>query len=158
MADVKFEDNSMKVKAAIDEALLQFLEEAAATLQSQAEDNTPRDSSNLFKSWDHKVDESKMEATIGSPLENAIWTEFGTGEHALKNNGRQSAWYVPIEKVTGKKKPSFNGKVVIVYGKNGQKYYKTNGKKPVRMLFNAFSAKKNAIIRMAEELFKERLK
>ena len=47
-------------------------------------------------------------------------------------------WYVPVEGFTGKKKPTFNGKVVIVHGKDGRAYYKTNGKKPRRMLQRAY--------------------
>ena len=34
-----------------------------------------------------------MSVTVGSPLENAIWEEFGTGEYALYGNGRKGGWY-----------------------------------------------------------------
>ena len=33
--------------------------------------------------WTNVVDESKLEATIGNPMEQSIWTELGTGEYAL---------------------------------------------------------------------------
>ena len=133
MADVKFEDNSMKVKAAIDEALLQFLEEAASELQSQAARGTPVDTGQLEGSWAHTVDESNLEAKIGSPLENAIWTEFGTGEYALKCNGRKGGWFYKDDK--------------------GQGHF-THGKKPVRMLHNAFEQTKGKIIKRAEQIMK----
>lgn len=133
MADVKFEDNSMKVKAAIDEALLQFLEEAASELQSQAARGTPVDTGQLKGSWAHTVDESNLEAKIGSPLENAIWTEFGTGEYALKGNGRKGGWFYKDDK--------------------GQGHF-THGKKPVRMLHNAFEQTKGKIIKRAEQIMK----
>lgn len=133
MADVKFEDNSMKVKAAIDEALLQFLEEAASELQSQAARGTPIDTGQLEGSWAHTVDESNLEAKIGSPLENAIWTEFGTGEYALKGNGRKGGWFYKDDK--------------------GQGHF-THGKKPVRMLHNAFEQTKGKIIKRAEQIMK----
>jgi hypothetical protein len=133
MADVKFEDNSMKVKAAIDEALLQFLEEAASELQSQAVRGTPVDTGQLEGSWAHTVDESNLEAKIGSPLENAIWTEFGTGEYALKGNGRKGGWFYKDDK--------------------GQGHF-THGKKPVRMLHNAFEQNKGKIIKRAEQIMK----
>lgn len=133
MADVKFEDNSMKVKAAIDEALLQFLEEAASELQSQAVRGTPVDTGQLEGSWAHTVDESNLEAKIGSPLENAIWTEFGTGEYALKGNGRKGGWFYKDDK--------------------GQGHF-THGKKPVRMLHNAFEQTKGKIIKRAEQIMK----
>lgn len=133
MADVKFEDNSMKVKAAIDEALLQFLEEAASELQSQAARGTPVDTGQLKGSWAHTVDESNLEAKIGSPLENAIWTEFGTGEYALKGNGRKGGWFYKDDK--------------------GQGHF-THGKKPVRMLHNTFEQTKGKIIKRAEQIMK----
>lgn len=158
MAEVKFENFSVQVKGALEEAANIFLEEAASEIQSQTQRRTPVDTGQLKGSWAHTVDESAHEATIGSPLENAIWTEFGTGEYALEGNGRSGAWYVPVEKVTGRKKPTFNGKVTIVQGSNGQKFYKTNGKKPVRMLHNAFEENKAKIQRRADILFKEKLK
>lgn len=133
MADVKFEDNSMKVKAAIDEALLQFLEKAASELQSQAARGTPVDTGQLKGSWAHTVDESNLEAKIGSPLENAIWTEFGTGEYALEGNGRKGGWFYKDDK--------------------GQGHF-THGKKPVRMLHNAFEQTKGKIIKRAEQIMK----
>lgn len=133
MADVKFEDNSMKVKAAIDEALLQFLEKAASELQSQAARGTPVDTGQLKGSWAHTVDESNLEAKIGSPLENAIWTEFGTGEYALKGNGRKGGWFYKDDK--------------------GQGHF-THGKKPVRMLHNAFEQTKGKIIKRAKQIMK----
>lgn len=152
---VQFNDYSMQVKAAIEEKALIFLDEAASELKSQTQRNTPVDTSNLKGSWDYIVNKGKKEATIGSPLENAVWTELGTGEYALEGKGKKGAWYVPVEKATGRKKPSFNGKVVIVHGKNGKSFYKTNGKKPVRMLFNAFTTKKAAIINRAKQIFGE---
>lgn len=154
---VEFHDYSIQVLEALDDAALQFLEEAASELQSQAQRKTSVGSGQLKGSWDHVVDESKKEAQIGSPLENAIWEELGTGEYALEGNGRKGAWYVPVESVDGSKKPTFNGQVVIVYGQGGQAFYKTNGKKPKRMLHNAFTENKAKIIRRAEQIYKGRL-
>lgn len=156
MADVEFIDNHLQVNRAIDDAVGAFLLEAAAELVSATRRNTPVDQGQLKGSFAANVDESKGEAVVGSPLENAIWTELGTGEWAAKRNGRAGAWYVPVEKVTGKKKPTFNGQVIIVYGKNGQQFYKTNGKKPVHMLQKAFDTNKGKFIRRAEEIFKAR--
>ena len=74
---VQFNDFSMQVKAALEEAAIAYLHEAAGELVSQTARNSPVDTVQLKGSWDYKVDESKLEATIGSPLENAIWNEFG---------------------------------------------------------------------------------
>ena len=102
------------------------------------------------------VDESKGEAAIGSTVENAIWEEFGTGDYALEKR-RNTPWYVPVDGYVGKKRPSYNGKVVIVYGKNGKAFYKTNGKKPRRMLHNAFETKRSAIVKEAERIIKSEM-
>lgn len=158
MASVKFEDYSIKVKNALDDKVYDFLVGASNEIVTQTVrniDTAANDSGQLKGSFSAHVDEAKGEAVVGSPLENALWTEFGTGEHALKHNGRAGAWYVPVEKVTGKKKPTYNGQVIIVYGTNGQKFYKTNGKKPVRMLQKAFDSKKAVIKKRAEQLFGE---
>lgn len=154
MADVEFIDNHVQVNNAIDDAVAAFLLEASSEIVSDTARNTPVDQGQLKGSWAYNINESKGEAVMGSPLENAIWTELGTGEWAAKHNGRAGAWYVPAEKVTGTKKPTYNGKVIIVYGKDGQKFYKTNGKKPVHMLQNAFEKNKKKIIKRAEQIFK----
>lgn len=132
---VQFTDNSMEVKAALDSAVEQFLEEAGVVIESQAAQNTPVDTGQLKGSWDHIVEGSKK-VTIGSPLENAIWTEFGTGEYSIKG-GRRGGW-VYRDKKTGK-------------------FYHTYGKSPKRMLHNAFNTKKTSIIRRAEQILKGRM-
>ena len=153
----KFEDFRVKCKNAMGDAAIAFLYEAGGELSSQTARNTAVDKSQLKGSWDYVVDEGELQATVGSPLQNAIWEEFGTGEYALEGNGRKTPWYVPVEGYTGKKKPTYNGKVVIVYGKNGTAFYKTNGKKPKRTLFNAFETSKEKLKRRAEEHFKNNL-
>lgn len=160
MSDVVFIDNSIAVKEALDKFKEQFLTEAAAVIEAQVKQNTKAAKINgghTRESWESVVDTSNHEAVIGNPLENAVWEEFGTGDYAVKGGRKGSPWYVPADKCTGKKKPAYNGKVIIVYGKNGKKYYKTNGKKPRRALYKAFETKKSAIIRRAKQLAKEEL-
>lgn len=160
MADVEFIDNHVQVNRAIDEVVYDFLVGASNEIVKQTIRNidvAANDSGQLKGSFAARVDEAKSEAVIGSPLENAIWTELGTGEWAANKNGRAGAWYVPVEKVSGKKKPTYNGQVIIVYGTDGQKFYKTNGKKPVHMLQNAFEKNKKKIIKQAKQIFKEEL-
>jgi len=152
MCNVKFEDNTVKVTEALEGAINKFLEEAAGELEAQTKRNTRVNSTKTKESWTHVVNKDKKEAIVGNPMENAIWEEFGTGEYAVNGDGRKGAWYVPVEKVTGRKKPTYNGKVTIVYGKNGQKFYKTNGKKPTRALQKAFDSRKNTIIKRGEKL------
>lgn len=137
MSDVVFVDNSINVKSALNDALVTWLHEAAQVIESQTKQNTAVDTGQLKGSWDHDVDDSKGEATIGSPLENAIWEEFGTGEYALHGDGRKGGWF--YEDAQG----------------NG---HFTHGKKPRRALHNAFETKKTAIIRRAEQIIGSEMK
>ena len=136
MANVQFQDNSARVMAALDDACIAYLHEAAGELESQTKRNTKVSSGQLKNSWTYKVNESKGEAAIGSPLENAIWEEFGTGEYALKGNGRKGGWFYQDDK---------------------GKWHHTYGKTPHRALNNAFTTLKSALIRRAEEVLKGRM-
>lgn len=153
--DWEFEDNSVKILRALDEVGQQWLEDATRILHRQVVQNTRVDTGQTKSSWKKVVEGDK--GIVGSTSENAIWEEFGTGHYAVNGNGRKGAWYVPVEKVLGKKKPTFNGKVVIVYGKNGQAYYKTNGKKPNRALQNAKNSTEKKIQKRLVQLVKENL-
>lgn len=158
--EVEFIDFSVKVKELVEEKALQWLEEAANEFQSAAQDlSRVGESGQLKDSWaspGYQIDKAALKATVGSPSENALWEEFGTGRWAEgPKPGRSDPWYVPVDGYVGKKRPTFNGKVVIVYGKNGMKYYKTNGKKPNRTLQKAFAARKNAVINRAKQIFGE---
>ena len=75
-----------------------WLYEAAGELEAQVKRNTKVGTGQLKNSWTYKVDESKGEATIGSPLENAIWEEFGTGQYALHGDGRKTPWVYKDDK------------------------------------------------------------
>lgn len=134
MAGVKFEDFRVKVHAAIDEKALQFLEEAASEIESAARRNSRVDTGQLKGSWDHIVDASAQKATIGSPLENAIWEEFGTGEWAEHGDGRKGGW---------------------AYKDAKGNWHFTIGKLPNHTLQRAFNKKKAAIKRRARQIFKE---
>lgn len=154
--EFEFEDNSIKVKNAIDKIAEQWLEDATRILHRQVIQNTRVDTGQTKSSWKRVV--SGNEGIVGSTSENAIWEEFGTGHYAVNGDGRKGAWYVPVDGYTGTKKPTFNGKVVIVYGKNGKAYYKTNGKAPVRPLENAKNSTENKIQRRLKQLVKEAMK
>lgn len=131
---VKFEDFSIQVKDALDDKALQFLEEAASEIESAARRNSRVDSGQLKGSWTHLTNDSAYEATIGSPLQNAIWEEFGTGEYAANGDGRKGGWS---------------------YQDDAGDWHHTKGKKPNRTLQRAFDSTKAAIIRRAQEIFKE---
>ena len=151
---IKFElkDNSKEVSKKLRKAMVAFLHEAIGEIEASVARLSRVDTGKTKGSWKTVVNEAKFEAIIGTNDENAIWEEFGTGEHALKGDGRKTPWYVPVDTYHGKKKPTFNGKVVVVTGKSGKKFYKTNGKQPNRTLQRAYEKKKAAIIRRAGQL------
>lgn len=93
MPGVQFFDNTIEVTGAIKEAALAFLEEAAGELEGAAARNTRVDTTQTKGAWNHKIEESAMQAIVGNTLENAIWEEFGTGEYALHGNGRKTPWH-----------------------------------------------------------------
>jgi len=134
---VQFTNNSAAVKAALDDAVRAYLYDAGESLTSQVADNTKVGKGDLKRSWRYKVDESKGECVIGSPLENAIWEEFGTGEFSLNGDGRKGGWYYQDEK---------------------DEWHHTYGKAPKRAFKRAFDSLKNALIQKAEEVLKARLK
>lgn len=134
---VEFHDFSVEVRGAIDDAVVAYLHEAAGEVEAQVKRNSRVGTGQLKNSWTYKVDESKGEAQIGSPLENAIWEEFGTGEYALHGDGRRGGWWYKDE-TTGK-------------------WHHTYGKTPHRAFQNAFNTLKNALIRRAEDVLRGRL-
>lgn len=124
MATVKagqiiFEDFTDEVTEQIQSIIGNWLEEASAELASQAAKRTRRGSGETADKWTNLVDKTDMVAYVGNPLENAIWEEYGTGEYALKDNGRKGGW--------------------TYYDENKGKFYHTYGKTPTRALHHAFN-------------------
>lgn len=134
MSNVKFKDNCLKIETEINDVAIKWLYEGSNILEAQTKRNTAVDTGQLKNSWSHIVDEDKLVAVVGSPLENAIWEEFGTGEYALNNNGRKTPW-----------------KYKDIKGN----WHTTRGKRPKRAFYNAFLSTKNKIIKRFEYLFKE---
>lgn len=157
MAQIEFEDNTEQIIEEMQLKAIAWLEEAGGEIEARAKSNSRRQrgGGSTAGSFRHEVDEETMICSIGSPKENAIWEEFGTGEYALNGDRRSGAWYVPVASYTGEKKPTYNGKVVIVHGKNGVDFYKTNGKRGTRALFNAFNSLKGAVKNKAQMDFRD---
>lgn len=129
---VEFHDYSLQVKAALGEKAAQFLEETASEVESAARRNSRVRSGQLKGSWTHIVEGN--EATIGSPLQNAIWEEYGTGEYAAGGDGRKGGW---------------------VYRDAAGDWHFTFGKKPNHTLQRAFESTKGKIINRAKQIFGE---
>ena len=167
MSKVTFENNTMKVIAAIDKAAIAFLYEAAGEIKSQTVKNMPTGGgyyNRQKEAWDFKVDESKGEAVIGNPIESMLWTEFGTGEYALEGNGRKGYW-VYVKGSDGTKSTNHKTytreearKIVALMRKDGLDAHYTNGQKPKRPFGIAYNKLKKPLIKRANEILKERLK
>lgn len=132
---VEFHDFSLKVKGVLDDKAEQFLEEAGLEIESATKRNCDKHvrSGQLKGSWAHIV--SGKTVTIGSPLQNAIWEEYGTGEYAANGDGRKGGW--------------------VYYDPLYDRFHFTRGKQPRHNLLRAFESRKNSIIRRAREIFGE---
>ena len=133
---IELQDNRLQVLAALDEAVIAYLYEAAESLTSQVADNTRVGKGDTKNAWTYKVDESKGVATVGNPLQNAIWEEFGTGEFALHGDGRKGGW---------------------TYKDDEGKWHHTEGKTPNRALHSAYTSLKPALISRAAEVLHTRM-
>lgn len=137
MAEIKFIDHTEEIKGLIAELAYRALEESAGELEARVKRNTAVDTGQTKNSWTHRVmgseAEGKFEATVGSPLQNAIWEEFGTGEYALNGDGRKGGWFYEDAKGDG---------------------HFTRGKHPRRPFYKAYTAIKNKLIKHMQEVFK----
>ena len=120
MADinVSFENCSIECKNAISDRINIALEECAGELESQIKSNSRVDTGKTKNSFRHHLNKMQHIAYIGSPDQNAVWEEYGTGEYALNNDGRKGGWYYHDEK--------------------DGKFHHTYGKTPTRALHHAF--------------------
>ncbi len=118
MPEVKFEDNRIQVKGKIKQICILWLIETAGEIKSHVQRNSRVDTGKTKGSWEYRVESGKMEAYVGSDDQNAIWEEYGTGQYALKGNGRKKPWKYKDAKGN---------------------WHTTKGKKPMRMLYKAFA-------------------
>ena len=131
---VEFHDYSRIILQKINECGATFLEEVGGELEAQVKQNTKVDTGKTKGSWEHVVNEQKMEVQVGSRYKNALWEEFGTGIYAINGDGRKTKW--------------------VYKNPNDGKFYATVGKKPRRALYRAYTSLKNKLIKSAQERFK----
>lgn len=129
MADdfkIEFTNNAKAIKNLLNGKCEQALTDCGQILKSNVRDLTRVKTGQTKGSFDYLLADkgSELEVKVGSPLENAIWEEFGTGEYALEGNGRKGGWYYEDEKGEG---------------------HFTHGKTPSRALYYAIKNCKNAI-------------
>lgn len=137
MAEVKFVDHTEEVTASLLNIAEIAVEECCGELESQVKQNTAVDTGQTKNGWTHRVASSSMAAeirgTVGNPLQNSIWEEFGTGEYALNGDGRKGGWFYRDE--TGV-------------------WHHTFGKHPRRPFHYAYTALKNRLIKHIQDTIK----
>lgn len=160
---VEFQDFSFDVKAALNDATIEWLYETAHETTSQAQRNCSTDetySSQLRDSYRNEVDEGSGQAQIGSSLEAAYWEEWGTGEYAAHGDGRKG-WWIYIEGQasmgggrTYRSKESAERMAAYIRRKYNKDAVVTNGREPNYTLENAFTVTKPKAIANLETKLK----
>ena len=130
MADIIFKNYIPEIQSKLQHAAEAWLEEASGELETQVIRNTRVDTGRTKGSWNHKVDNGALEATVGSDYENAIWEEFGTGVYAESGGYRDQ---------------------------KGQ-WHKTKGKRGTRAFRKAYTSTKPKLIKAAQNRFRDALK
>lgn len=162
---VEFEDFSMKVMSALDDATIASLYEVAGELTSQVQRNMPPGTwySEIKGKWNYDVDESEGVATVGNPLEASLWVEFGTGEFSISpKGGRKGYWIYVKDSDSGiDKSYAYKGgksytleeakHIVAMMRDDGLDAHYTKGQTPKRPLHNAFTKMKPTIKKMFEQ-------
>ena len=96
----KFTDNSKKVKGQMDDAMFRALESAALLVEASAKALAPvGDSGELRDKIDHNVTDGTNgpQAKIGSPLDYAMYVEYGKKPVPYKNRAKSvNIFYVYI--------------------------------------------------------------
>ena len=163
--NVKFQDFSFDVKAAIDEETIAWLYTWGSETASQAARNCTMDDTEgkkLKGSYRSVVDEGDGKATIGSPMEAAFWEEWGTGTYAAHGDGRKG-WWVFIEgQASQGGGKTYNTKeeaedAARFLRSQGLDAYVTNGRRPNYTLEKAFKSVKPKAISDLEDILKRRL-
>ena len=92
--NVEYVNNTAKITAALDKCADTWLIQSAQILRKAVRNTTKEKSGDLKKSWRYEITSKGDEqiAQVGSPLENALWEEYGTGEYAVEGGGRKGYW------------------------------------------------------------------
>lgn len=163
MADVEFQDFSIRVTEAMNEALIAALHEAIGDLHTRTVRNSRQGHTygeiQATALWKTEVDEGKMEAHVGSEHEAAYWEEFGTGEYAIDQSKSRKGWWIYVEGKDdgdgGKTRSEAQAKAIAASMRSkGKPAHATNGMEPNRPLHRAFESGKSAV----ERTFAEKLK
>ena len=156
-----FKDFTGEVTEEIEQIILNWLEEGSSEIESEAIKRTGTGAyfRNIAEKWTHTIDKDKHKAVIGNPLENALWVEFGTGEYALKGDGRKGYW-VFVKGSDGKSSKSTKQytlqeakRTVAFMRSKGLDAMYTKGTPPKRPLHHSFNTNEGLL----KDLLKDRL-
>ena len=165
-ANVEFKDFSMEVSAELNETAIAFLHEAAAEVESQAkrtcemEDDAGK---RLNGSYAFAVDEGSGTATVGTPLEEGFWEEWGTGEYAAHGDGRKGWWvFIRGQASQGggqsyKTREEAEEAAAFLRRVKGLDAVVTNGRPPNYTLERAFESKQEWAKDRLADMLKERM-
>ena len=161
---VEFQDFSIKVTEAMEEALIAGLYEATGELQARTKRNSRQGHTygdiQATALWESKVNEGAMEGQVGSQHEAGYWEEFGTGEHSLNGGGRQGWWVYVEGQDSGTGGKSYSTKEEAEEAAQFLRRVKkleahaTNGIDPNRPLHRAFSSARPVV----QAIFESKLK
>lgn len=84
-------DNTERVKAAIEQGIINGLTGIGMTMERYAKEKCPVDTGDLRRSITFAVDTEERRVTCGTNKEYAPYVELGTGVYYA--GGRQDAWY-----------------------------------------------------------------
>lgn len=166
---VQFINNSIQVRGMLNDKAIAWLYEACGELEAQTKQNMPPGGdyySQQKNSWKYEVDEEKLTGTVGNPLEAALWTEFGTGEHSIAPKGGRKGYWVYVKEDDVNLGTSYNytgGKqytlqeakrAVAMLRSDGLDAHYTKGQAAKRPLFRAYTLLKTPLTRMARDIFR----
>lgn len=164
MAGVEFIDFSAEAIEGLEAALIAGLYEAAGEMEARTVRNSRQSHTygdiRATALWEHMVDESKMEAYVGSQHEAGYWEEFGTGEHALNGDGRKGWWVYVEGQDSGKGGKSYSTKAeaeeaaAFLRKVKGLDAYATDGIEPNRPLHRAFQSGASVVQAIMEDKLK----
>lgn len=156
---VTFKNNTMKCKELIDQAGIAWLYESCGEVQAKTKRNYKRKTSQTAESFEIKIDEVNMIGYVGSNYKNAIWEEYGTGEHALHKDGRKGGWWIKVGYGDNEIAPDVANSYNWIKTKKDKSgnltYVFTYGKKPREPFTRAFTSLKSKLKNRAKEILKE---
>ena len=156
---VQFIDNSIKVKAEINQTTIAWLYEWANEIASQAKDNVALDGEagiQLRGAYSAAVNAGAGEAKVGTPLESGYWEEYGTGSYAVHGDGRKG-WWVWKEGYEGNGGEMLTEEEAKAIAASDPTIHATNGRPPSHTLEKAFTVNKPKAIADLEKQLKARM-